>query len=416
MRIGHLSLGILLAVTATAGAAAPAPARVPAAAPAPAQFPAEAPPATAAPTTVPVGTINLDLQGVDAEEAFTALAKQADMAFPVRDPSVWQNADPVFLTVENARFWPTFLDLCRQSRLSFSPDSPEIRGGMIRLVPEAQGVRLPALKVVEAQGLLLIPRSSQRNAMLSYERPEGATSTCSIQLIVLADPSLAVGQVGPVTVQEAVDENGLSLVPPKTAPASYYSPNPGGMAQTLSIALANPKAAGKKLSRLKGYVRLTAATSVETIQIDSPLKAEPVTKQFPDYDVTIQPLAEVAAKPAAKPVGPAVPAAPVGDATYQLKVSFRLKNSATGGPGLKRVADRNVWTLTQGIVLVDAQGRRYTATPAGSRSSGDTQDGEVTFRSDPRTPLGEPAKLTWKLPLGQRALAVPFELTDLPLP
>ncbi len=396
MRIAKISLAILLAIAA--------------AQPAPAQLPAEAPPApaaTAAPTTAPAGTINLDLQGVDAEEAFAALAKQADMTFPVRDPSVWQSADPVFLTAQNARFWPTFLDLCRQSRLSFSPDSPEIRGGLIRLVPEAQGIRLSALKSVEAQGLLLIPRSSQRNAMLSYERPEAATSTCAIQLIVLADPSLAVSQVGPVTVQEAVDENGLSLVPPKTATGSYYSPNPGGMAQTVSIPLANPKAAGKKVARLKGYVRLTVATSVDTLQIDSPLKAEPRTKQLPDFDVTLQPLTQLTPKPAA-PAG--------GGATYQLKLSFHLKNRPTGAAGLKRVADRNVWTLTQGIILIDAQGRRYMPIASAPRSSGDTQDGEVTFRCDPRTPAGEPVQLTWKLPLGQRALAIPFELTDLPLP
>src|SRR5450759_2620552 len=65
------------------------------------------------------GRITLNLEGATAEEAFDQIAKQAGVDLIVDNPSIWAQADLVFINVKDAAFWPTFMQICQQSRVSF---------------------------------------------------------------------------------------------------------------------------------------------------------------------------------------------------------------------------------------------------------------------------------------------------------
>lgn len=379
----------------------PAPGRQPAAM-------AEAMPATA--TTLPAGTINLDMEGVDAAEAFAVLARQSGIAISARDPQVWLGADPVFIKVTGGYFWPTFVELCRQARLSFNPDSGENRAGAIRLVSEERGLRLSRLRAVESQGLLLIPRSAQRNAAISFDRPDSASSGLSIQMLVLPDPRLGVSQIGGATVLEAVDENGLSLAPARNGRAPAYGSgyNAASMTQSVTLGLAYPAGTGQKIARVKGYLRLTAATQAETVEIESPLTAKPLTKQLADCQITIEPLKEL----------PADATGPGKDgARYQLKIIVTNRVSADARPGVRSRVNRDLLPLVQNISITDAQGRRLSSGGAGGVSQHDNvTELDSRFYADAATQTGTPVKLSWRVPVASRSMAVPFELLDLPIP
>lgn len=365
-------------------------------------------PATAPAKAAPV-SINLKMEGVAAEDAFDALAKQAGVEVAVSSPQIWSGADPVFLDVKDGRFWPVFIDVCRQSKLTFADSGGNTRDRSIEITSVASGGRdLAKLQCTVAQDFVIVPLYATRNANLSFDRPQAATSTMTLYMRLLGDPGTGPFQVaGQPTVLEAADENGLSLIQNRSSFTSSYSQNTSALVHTVSLVLAAPREAGKKIARLKGALRVNAAVKTELVIIDAPLTAQAIKKELPEYTLTIQPM-RLSTAPAR---------GTTSGKRYQLRLSFEAKPRAEAGGIVRRLETRELLALTQSITVTDSEDRRLLSSRGFSGGDG-TSSFEYTleFSTGSSNRIGEPVKLVWRLPVEGRTITVPFDLADIPIP
>lgn len=369
---------------------------------------AEAKPATpGAQPAASAGKITLNLEGATAEDAFDQIAKQAGVDLIVDNPSIWAQADLVFINVKDAAFWPTFMLLCQQSRITFDQYYDQNRGRAIRLYNSGNGEnRYAKLPSAEADGFMVFAQSAQRNYSISYENPQAPNNSFTIQLMVLADPATPLQQMQPPTVTEAVDENGVSLVPTSRNPNNMYYGGNGRMeslAQQTGLSLSYPANAGKKIAKVKGYLRGTAVTKVEKIEIDDLMAMkEPLKKEAGEYDITIAP---------PKPMNET----DKNNKQYQMKVTFRKKQRPAGTGGGIRRENQDYWSLVNGMAITDAEGKRYNNN-GGNSNNGDGFY-ECTMQLYPQQQgMGAPAKLSWRMPAETKEIRVPFEMKDLQIP
>lgn len=373
----------------------------------------EAAPAAAAPAaqpaTRPTARITLNLEGATAEEAFDQIAKQAGVDLIVDNPQIWANADLVFINVKDAAFWPTFLQICQQSRISFDQNHGQGGGKSIHLNNYNNGEnRYSKLPSAEADGFMVFAQSAQRNYSINYENTQAATSSFSIQMMVLADPGTPIQQMQAPTVTEAVDENGVSLLlsPNSTNNRNVYYGGSGRMeslTQQTGLALNYPANGGKKIAKLKGYLRGTAITKVEKIEIEDVMAMkEPLKRELGEYDMTLYP---------AKAVGDGNDAK---NKRYEFRLSLRKKDRAPGVGGIRR-ENRDSSSMVAGMAVTDAEGRRYSCNV---NNTNNTETGmEYTMQLYPQQQgIGAPQKLSWRMAAETKEIRVPFEMKDLQIP
>lgn len=350
------------------------------------------------PATSPV-RVTLNLDNVSAQEAFDHLARQVGIDLIVDDPNIFAQADLVSLNVKDAPFWPTFIKLCQSSGLSFDQGNNygQTRVRSIRLAKFGNGENpLSRRPMAEAEGFVLMATGAQRNYNINYEAAGNSSSSFWVQLMVLPEPGLHVVSISQPTLSEAVDENGLSLLPTGNNSMSYGN-QPNQFIQQAALSLSYPSKGGRKVARLKGQLQATALVRAEKIEIDNPLTAKPVTKDLPDYVVVISPLKRV-------------------NQNYQVKVTFRAKKNPQATGGVRRGATRDYWSLANTIELTDADGRRY-GNGGSSGGGGNAGSYECTMNYSPQgNAVGAPTKLSWNLPAETKEIVVPFEMKDLPIP
>ena len=356
------------------------------------------------------GRITLNLEGATAEESFDQIAKQAGVDLIVDNPSIWAQADLVFINVKDAAFWPTFMQLCQQSRVSFDQNYNRSGSGpSIHLSNSNNGEsRYAKLPSAEADGFMVFAQSAQRNYNLSYDNPQSSNSSFSVQLMVLADPATPLQQMQQPTVTEAVDENGISLLPiSRNRDGNNYYGNGRmeGLVQQTAISLNYPANAGKKIAKIKGYLRGTAVIKVEQIEIpDVMAMKEPLKKEFGEYDMTLYP----------------TKAADNGnDANnknkrYEFRLNLRKKEKMQSTGGIRR-ENRDSNNLVSGMVITDAEGRRYQCNV---NNTNNTEAGmEYTMQLYPQQQgIGAPQKLSWRMAAETKEIRVPFELKDMQIP
>ena len=367
--------------------------------------------APASQPTTRAARITLNLEGATAEDAFDQIAKQAGVNLIVDNPSIWAQADLVFINVKDAAFWPTFMQLCQQSRVSFDQNyntSGSSSGRAIHLTSSGNGEsRYAKLPSAEADGFMVFAQSAQRNYNLSYDNPQNSNSSFSVQLIVLADPATPLQQLQQPTVIEAVDENGTSLLPTnrnRDGGGGYYGGGRmEGLAMQTAISLNYPANAGKKIAKLKGYLRGTAVTKVEKIDIDDLMgMKEPMKKEAGEYDITISPPTPMNATDK-------------NNKQYQMKVLLRKKPRAVAKVGGIRRENQDYGSMVNGMTVTDAEGRRYNNNGGNSNNGDGTY--EYTMQLYPQQQgIGAPQKLSWRMAAETKEIRVPFELKDLQIP
>ena len=343
------------------------------------------------------GYVNLNLEGVGADEAFDQLAKQSNVELTVGNQQMWFNTDAVEVRAEKGYFWPVFLDLCKQANVRFDPDYNQ-RGQTIRLNigpgPNPQYYSSPRSV---SNGFVVMATNANRSYSVAYGMPQ-ASASFSIQLTVFCDPQAGVSDLGTATVTQAEDESGKSLIPDNREGRESRMFYGGGMrnalVQNAGINLANPKDIGKQIRILKGVLPARVVTKVETLEMDAFDK--PVRRELSDFDVTIELLPQKEANPR----------------NWQMRIIFAQKPGSRAG--LRREFNNDFQSLINTMNVHDKGGKRLMASPFGGNSS----DGVFTQTVNlmPQEGAGAPAKLVWKLPKETRQITIPFEFKDLPVP
>ncbi len=214
--------------------------------------------------------VRLDFRDVPLGEVLRRVHERSDLNFAVAsqdDPS-WSGRRVTLEGPTPLPFWAAVDRLCEAGRLRFQPGSPPIPGqrddAFVLQDEPAAGVDFVSdsgpfraqLASIAYQSEVLLGRPRPIPAGPSGDgRPE---RQMYCQLVVAAEPRLAITQDGPVRLLEAVDERGQSLIPSGVSAtlshsSAYFGMNPTPLVR-LRVDLARPDEPGRRIARFRGVV------------------------------------------------------------------------------------------------------------------------------------------------------------------
>lgn len=337
------------------------------------------------------------------DEAIGLIAKQAGVELVVPGNAIWTNAEPITLKVDDGYFWPTFMEMCKQAKISYMPEPGPAGRNKVRLM-DVRGGGDPFAEVPRSvsKGFVVLAQSATRTYSVFYGKAAvPPRDTLRLQMQVLIDPVTPVTSWDLPTVTEAVDENGASLVPQNSKGVTFLGGAAGGLLQPVTIDLAENASVGKKIATLKGTLNGTAVVKSEKLDLDLPLPPEGKTVKAPDYDVVL--------------------ASPKGGAAFVLNVRFisHQADAAPVTPGGKGAPRRGAQMQTQmnllnSLSVLDAQGNQLISRPSLSLDPQGNAVANIAIMSAKGG--GEPAKISWKVPVATKPIQIPFEFKDLAIP
>ena len=239
--------------------------------------------------------------------------------------------------------------------------------------------------------------------------PDGATTPAAatnlpikqfyLQMLVGAEPRLAVAPGGPVRVLEAIDDRGQSLVLPAPKEtflhdSGYLGVNPSPLVH-LRVDLAHPDRPGARLKRVKGLIPLVVSTR-KPDPFEIPL-ADATSKTFRQGKLAIR-------------IGEVRVGQPDQGATIDLTIKL---GEAPAGDGGGDDAIREVASPQQ-LEVLDAAGRMIPWFPSSSFYDGTEARLTLTLLDRGAAPA-VPTTLRYHGVIRDRT-DVPFEFRDLPMP
>lgn len=329
--------------------------------------------------------VTLQLHDAAPREAFTELMRQARAPLRVLPATLWDSRQ-VGITIDRAGepFWEVCRELAQRTgitvrdqrapgELVFSSGSPDRLFG----------------PTVHSGPFMIVAASADQRATLDYGGQRPGTQTLSITLRVFAEPKLRIfGRTPGAVVEEAIDENGHSMLAPDPSAATGLSAV-GSQAFPLVVRLAPVSPGGKSIARLKGHFEVAAQLRSATLEVENLADARNLATSVGHHRVMITTEAK-------SPVEHEVRLSVFRDGSYE-----RYWDRALDG---------------RSVELYDADGKLLSANRTMSRSG---QQAETRFRvklAATNEGLGPPARLVWTVPVEMREMTVPFEFRDLPLP
>ncbi len=218
----------------------------------------------------PAKTRSIDLSGKTLAEACEAL--ETAFGRRMRTASGADAALGVDVKLVDAGFFQAVDAVCTSAGAAFYRDA---RDGafVLRASPEKPG------PVVYAEGVRV---SLTQLSVSRIKRFGGATSSSAfLQLQIDADPdAAAVGVMAPVTIAEAIDDQGRSLVPKNAAQASYVQRLDQTGRVPVAAQLNAPETDAKSIKKLRLDLRVVLPEKTAEVEIAT-LSADP-DRQYGD--------------------------------------------------------------------------------------------------------------------------------------
>ena len=338
--------------------------------------------------------ITLHFKNAPPEAVFAEIARQAGVTIDAS--SLGKDGDirsaPVSIDVERQPFWQVYRTLA--SRLNVDAD---IYGTVINIErPDARSLERGP---VSDQGLVLVVAdNSALTSGLSYSTPGPRTQSRSLNLILLVDPKLRLLDTSPpLKLETVVDEAGRTVLEAGTSGEGLGGTF--GISKEIICASDSHSAASRRMREVKGTARLFVGFNTERWEVPDILTAKNAVRVV---------------KRATGPSRYTVQNVVTTDTDYELhltvsKQEFDLQEEPDGEVNFERR-----------VHLFDAQGNELPQDQFGTRvdASADPVSLVVTFERSPKeskTGSDTPQKLVIEIP-DIRAVEVPVEFTDLPLP
>jgi hypothetical protein len=352
--------------------------------------------------------ITMKCQNAAPKPLLEELALAADIKLDTANTAAWASARTVTLDVKDRPFWPVFIEACRQARLQFVSDKEH----RLRLVgvENCLGER-PMFEAEEC--LLIIQRASHEHkihygsAYSGYSRTSDGSVPLRLSGRLLMDPGFRlVGEIG-LTLSNAVDENGTSLLGPQV---SYFLwntdkatlPTRAGLGfsvdSQVDLQLRFPTNGGRLLSRLEGTLRLPTALKSQTWELADVLNAKPQSREYEGQRITVESVRK-------KDFSSSYP-----DCNYEVKFSF--KEVDENAPGLLRQSGLYPSVLSMNLVTADGVKFRYSSLTVHS----ERRQGSCVVSFDASNTNDIPWKLVWNVPVDVHLKLVPFTITNVPIP
>ena len=224
-----------------------------------------------------------------------------------------------------------------------------------------------------------------------------------LQMLVGAEPHLAISPGGPVRVTEATDDRGRSLILPARPDliqreSGYLGVNPSPLVH-LRLDLAHPGPTAARLRRVRGIIPVTVAMR-RSDPLVIPL-ADPAAKTFRQGRVAIS-LGEVR-------VG-----LPDQAATIELAIKSADQGASPADAGADEGDEIRAVASPQQLEVLDAAGRTIPWFPSSSFFNGEEAKLTLTLLDRGAAPA-VPAAIRYHGLVRDKA-DVPFEFRDLPMP
>ncbi|MBM3998027.1 MAG: hypothetical protein FJ297_00545 [Planctomycetes bacterium] len=316
---------------------------------------------------------------------------------------------PLTIDVEDQPFWQVMRSVTTRLGIHAAfrerPDFWSHESGWMLELRSGADTRVQGPSRVEGPFVIVASRSVRSRYLTEPSEPPRGTQAM-IDLIILVDPRVRLRGRPSGRDLKVLDDRGnpLTVVGPE-----YSWPHDVQMLSPL-------------MWRLTAVVDLPeqGATRIGKIQgVLSDLVATVESERWEVSDLSVVPGADASDKGSARRAGGAqfairslIPEPDGDERQFRLTLaSFGLGETADFGWPARTGDDR-----AAAIELLDGAGRRYFA-----QSWEEAERGVWHVRFRPRVdkenePVGDPAKLIWKLPTKVVEIDVPFEFTDLPLP
>jgi hypothetical protein len=344
---------------------------------------------TTAPATQP-SRITLHFKNAHPKTVFAELSRQAQAPLRPYPPNLWDSAQwpEIDVDLDAVSYWAALRELCGKTGLSLQ------RIGLQRDLALMRGAMRPFWDCpsIEHGPFLVVANSIHCNTLIDLSAPNQSTSTCTIQMILCAEPRITVLKVlSGVRIEEAIDENGNALSVSPSAVPDHMPPVTSPLLN-LTAALAPTPAAGKTIARLKGHVRLVIQARSETVEVPNILAAKNLTRTAGSRSFLLKDVTR-------------------SGETYTLQMT--LYRDRSNRPDCTDI------NISGTFRLVDAAGRLLTRRSPFSPPDAERIDLNLMFGREDwagAEGAGEPAKLIWEVPVEARQLSLPFLFTNLPLP
>lgn len=305
----------------------------------------------------------------------------------------WNNAPGVRVTLNLRRqpLWRVLRDICAQA-------------GMLDISPSDEGIRLSmgCGALTRAPGdvsgpLLIVASRIAHQRTVEFTQGTHSTSDFTVHFSAIAEPKLKVMPgAAMVKLTHAVDDRGNSLLPPGHVDETYGGGSPFWAFQTR---LRYPDQPGKVIRRIAGELTFNAASRFEQLELTDLTGAKNVTSDLAGFRFVVKQIV------------------PQSDSRYEVNVA------AVAPPGDPEAFNRLQQLLySANLHLLDADGRSILRSAGPNFTPSENSNViEMTSIFDRNLTDGRPApaaahKLIWQIPVETKAITVPFELNDLPLP
>ena len=365
-----------------------------------------------------VSLITLHMKDASVHDVLAELSKQSHSQIIGMGPGRVLGVDNrnVTLDADQKPFWDVMSDLCTQ--LNVCPMIDLSGNAQLRLMSVNRSWMQAPHQTVGPFWISVV--GVNRTRTIDLQGPQAIDDQFSVRLMIVPEPKIAVAQMSDLTLTEATDDAGHSLMPKAARPnnAAFAlglvarSMTLGQTNRTIETRLSYPEQPGTKIALLKGSVDVQISQDVQQYIVDDVMGTQKITN--PLKNCTVQ-------------------AAVVKQGTY-----YRVTIDCTR-EGLSDEQWLAMMNRASDITLEDADGHPLTALThmVPLPTSDTTFKTNLLFSNNPNqamgllmgkvaaggaapavpaAKIGDPKKLTWNVATSIKSMKIPVEFKDLPMP
>lgn len=329
--------------------------------------------------------ITIHLKNASPKDVFEQLNRQCFADLKVFPENLWeqQKWPAVTVDIEHEPFWKALNLIAASTGVTLNH-----YGEGLRLMRGA-GFSAMGPSMVEGPFLVLATRINRSQSVALANN--SVRSDFSIQLAIYAEPKLKVLEASSVSLSQAMDDRGNSLLPDVSQTRSVYGV--GNNAWNMTAPMRYPAHPGTHIAHLKGEANFIVATASQQLEIPNILSAHDETRTIGGLSITLH---------------------EVKKNVNGYEVNISTSHQAAGGQW-----ESMQQSIYRQMKIYDAAGQAFEYRGMSSRTSNTGSEMTLTLAPLP-SPDGHeskaPSKLVWEIPTSTTPVSVPFEFANLAMP
>lgn len=329
--------------------------------------------------------ITIHLKNASPKEVFEQLNRQCFADLKVFPENLWeqQKWPVVTLDIEHEPFWRALSQIAASTGVTLNH-----YGDGLRLMRGA-GFSAMGPSMVEGPFLVLATRINRSQSIALANN--AVRSDFSIQLAIYAEPKLKVLEASTVSLSEATDDRGNSLLPDVPQTRSVYGV--GTNAWNMTAPMRYPSKPGTHIAHLKGEANFIVETGSQRLEIPNILSAHDETRTIGGLSITLHEIKK-------------------NGNGYEVSIST---SHPAGGDQWESMQQ----SIYRQMKIYDAAGQAFEYQGMSSRTSNTGAEMTLTLAPLP-SPDGReskvPSKFVWEIPTSTTPVSVPFEFANLAMP